>query len=540
MSNQAQSIANDLMVGAGVLYFERDDDTHGLHHLGNVDEFNITTDVTTVEKNSSMNQRRELMASVVTAVNPSATLTMTEYNPYNLALGLFGTENVHNQAAVTLTNQAYTVKSVPGVLELTDANGERYMNVSDVVIGLTAPQPASFKWSNVGSDYAISTDTADSDTITDNHSVAIPEKVMFDASSLGTDYTVDSTGMVITDTDTTDGGGTITISTGSGLSGVTATTNVSIEVTTGTTATGDLDGLVLSVTEGGGSAQTFTATAGLTTETFTTTNGMEITVDVTTGTGLTVTGSAVTAYEVPAGTGSAGGTFKLGLGTFSGTTGETVYVTIVNGTTANGDLAGLQFTVMEGALGGVQSFTATGGSTSELFTLTSGMTITANVTATTGIASNPTVIEAQVTPALSEYEAGKDYILDKQMLRAGIVQIPAGSKIPQNTVVAVSAKVPEGAFVTVSGSSAGEISGRLVFIGDPNIGGMYNIEAWKVKITPEGDFTGLISTDFGSFTLNIRFLADYENHPAYPYYRATLVGRADGSSKTSGVYDPNY
>ena len=85
MANQAQSIANDLMVGAGALYFLRDDDNNkSLHHLGNCDEFNITTDVTTVEKNSSMNKRRELMASVVTAVSPSATLTLTEYNPYNM------------------------------------------------------------------------------------------------------------------------------------------------------------------------------------------------------------------------------------------------------------------------------------------------------------------------------------------------------------------------------------------------------------------------------------------------------------------------
>ena len=44
MANQAFSQAEDLMVGAGELYFQRDDDPNGLHHLGNVGEFNITND----------------------------------------------------------------------------------------------------------------------------------------------------------------------------------------------------------------------------------------------------------------------------------------------------------------------------------------------------------------------------------------------------------------------------------------------------------------------------------------------------------------
>ena len=82
MSNQAFSQAADLMVGAGEFYFQRDDDVNGLHHLGNVDEFNITNDVTTVEKNSSMNRKRELMASVTTAVAASASLTF-EFGVYS-------------------------------------------------------------------------------------------------------------------------------------------------------------------------------------------------------------------------------------------------------------------------------------------------------------------------------------------------------------------------------------------------------------------------------------------------------------------------
>lgn len=538
MANQAQSIANDLMVGAGALYFLRDDDNNkSLHHLGNCDEFNITTDVTTVEKNSSMNKRRELMASVVTAVSPSATLTLTEYNPYNMALGLFGTENVHNQAATSIAT-AYRVNSVPGVLEITDANGERYFNLENLTIGLTTPTPASFAWTNVSGDYSISTTTATNDTLTDNHAVAVPATFKFDASAISsTDYTV-------TDTMLTDvvGGGKVTLDM-TGVSGTTAL-NVEVEVTTAPTNAGDLEDMVVAVSENGGTATNYTVSTSTTSYDVTLSNGCKLTftVDGTVGSETTFT-TVATGFEAnftPAGTGSAGGTIQLKVGTFSGTEDSNVYVNITSGTTAAGNLAGLQFTVIEGGLGAPQAFTATGGSMTETFTLASGATITFDVTATTSIAVSGGMIEAELKAAASEFTAGKDYIVDEQMLRGGIVQIPANSEIKAGDIVMVTANAPEGAFVTVSGASAGEISGRLLYVGDNNIGPNYIIEAWRVKVLPDGDFTGLISTDFGSFTLSIRFIADYESHPAYPYYKCTMVGRADGETKTSGVYDPNY
>ena len=137
MSNQAQSLASDLMVGAGEVWFNRKSaskDSNGFHHLGNVDEFNITVDVTTVEKNSSMNKKRTLMATVTTAVKPSASLTLTEYNPYDLALGLYGEEAITHQEKATLTDEQYTLASVPGIITLTDADGNRYYDVKDIVV----------------------------------------------------------------------------------------------------------------------------------------------------------------------------------------------------------------------------------------------------------------------------------------------------------------------------------------------------------------------------------------------------------------------
>ena len=137
MSNQAQSLASDLMVGAGEVWFNRksaSEDSSGFHHLGNVDEFNITVDVTKVEKNSSMNKKRTLMSSVTTAVKPCASLTLTEYNPYDLALGLYGEEAITKQEAVTLKDEQYTLASVPGIITLTDVDGNRYYDVKDIVV----------------------------------------------------------------------------------------------------------------------------------------------------------------------------------------------------------------------------------------------------------------------------------------------------------------------------------------------------------------------------------------------------------------------
>ena len=143
MANQAYSEAKDLAVGAGELYFHRSDDANGFHHMGDAQDFNITTDTTKIEHNSSMNKARELMDSAVTATKVSAKVKLFEYNPYNVALGLYGTENVKHQAAVTLTDEEYTVASVPGIIQLKDADGNRYLNVTGVTMRPKVAIPAT-------------------------------------------------------------------------------------------------------------------------------------------------------------------------------------------------------------------------------------------------------------------------------------------------------------------------------------------------------------------------------------------------------------
>lgn len=231
MANQAASEAEDLQLGAGTLYFLRNSDNNkGFHHLGNAEEFTITMDVTTVEKNSSMNRRRELMTSVVTAVKPTGTITLDEYNPFNVALGLYGNENAHEQAAATLTDEPYTVNSVPGIIRLKDADGNGYYNVSGISVKPATSTPASATFTG-----GIST---------------------------------------VTDTD----GGTITLS---GTYTGTSAKTISVKITSAATKAGNLAGVAFEWSELGGIPHTVTLTGS-------TGGGLTEPVELT-GTGLTLT-----------------------------------------------------------------------------------------------------------------------------------------------------------------------------------------------------------------------------------------------------------
>lgn len=394
MSNQAFSESADLMVGAGELYFKRKDDPNGFHHLGNAESFNITTDVTTVEKNSSMNKRRELMASVVTAVAPSASITMNEYNPYNLALGLFGEEHLHTQEELTLTDESYVVDSVPGIIEVKDADGNRVYKLHDVSLKLANPKSASM---NPAAGQAL-------------------------------------------------------------ISGK-GTTNV-----------------------------------------------------------------------------------KVG-GAYTGSTDKTYYIWVSHDVTAPGDVAGLELKYgTTPVLGSAQKVTPTTGTgTTDTVTIADGIVLDVTIEATTGDFSNVSpsqFYKIECKASSSDLKEGVDYLIEEQSSRAGFIKIMDTPKIEKGDMILVTAKASEASLITVSGASAGEIEGELMFIGDPNQGDVYVIEAWDVKVQPDGDLTGLISDDFGSFDLTVKFLTDYKNHPEYPYYKVTKVGSAGGTEVKTGKYDP--
>ena len=389
MANQAFSLSEDLMVGAGEVWFKRSDDANGWHTFGNCDEMNITVDVTKVEKNSSMNRKRTLMQSVVTAVKPTTTITLTEYNAYNLALGLYGTEAVTHIDEKDVVDELYTVVSVPGIITLVDADGNRVFNAKNIIVKPESAIPAMASF------------------------VSVP-------SSLGTLATTTNKNDTITDT--------------------------------------------------------------------------------------------------------AGGKLTINAGTYSASTDTRIFMTIKTAPTSSGDLNCMKIEVKEGVAGIAQSFTVSSSKLTDTFTLTSGATIEANVEAST-----------------TTYTKGRDYFYDEQSASAGVIKFNVGSAISAGDKVKVSYHIDEANLINVSLADAGDIEGEFLYIGDNNSGPNYTIEGFRTKISPSGDLSGLIGTDFGSFQLTVDFLDDSEHHPDYPFARVTATSRSgDTSEAKAGTYHPEW
>ena len=408
MANQAFSLSEDLMVGAGEVLFKRSDDANGWHTLGNCDEMNITVDVTKVEKNSSMNRKRTLMQSVVTAVKPTTTITLTEYNAYNLALGLYGTEAVTHIDEKDVVDELYTVVSVPGIITLVDADGNRVFNAKNIIVKPESAIPAMASF------------------------VSVP-------SSLGTLATTTNKNDTITDT--------------------------------------------------------------------------------------------------------AGGKLTINAGTYSASTDTRIFMTIKTAPTSSGDLNGMVIEVKEGVAGIAQSFTVSSTKLTDTFTLTSGATITATVTASDTFTQTSVgaTIEAKVEASTTTYTKGRDYFYDEQSASAGVIKFNVGSAISAGDKVKVSYHIDEANLINVSLADAGDIEGEFLYIGDNNSGPNYTIEGWRVKVSPSGDLSGLIGTDFGSFQLTVDFLDDSEHHPDYPFARVTATSRSgDTSEAKAGTYHPEW
>ena len=408
MANQCSSLSSDLMVGAGEVWFKRSDDANGWHTLGNCDEMNITVDVTKVEKNSSLNRKRTLMQSVVTAVKPTTTITLTEYNAYNMALGLYGTEAVTHIDEKDVVDELYTVVSVPGIITLVDADGNRVFNAKNIVVKPESAIPAMASF------------------------VSVP-------SSLGTVATTASKDDTLTDT--------------------------------------------------------------------------------------------------------AGGKLTINAGTYSASTDTRIFMKIKTAPTSSGDLNGMEIEVKEGVAGVAQSFTVSSTKLTDTFTLTSGATITATVTSSDTFTQTTVgaTIEAKVEASTTEYTKGRDFFYDEQSASAGVIKFNVGSAISAGDKVKVSYHIDEANLINVSLADAGDIEGEFLYIGDNNSGPNYTIEGWRVKVSPSGELSGLIGTDFGSFQLQVDFLDDSEHHSDFPFARVTATSRSgDASEAKAGTYHPEW
>ena len=156
-------------------------------------------------------------------------------------------------------------------------------------------------------------------------------------------------------------------------------------------------------------------------------------------------------------------------------------------------------------------------------------------------------IQAMQITTYEEYSAamynlvkGVDYDCSEQDARAGIIRFLPNGSLKTGDAVLVSASVPERTFSNVSLGDAGDIEGELLFVGDANVGINYTIEGWRVKVSPDGDLSGLISSDFGSYKLKVDFLDDSEHHPQFPYAKVTAIERVSDAQSGKGEYLPEW
>lgn len=111
--------------------------------------------------------------------------------------------------------------------------------------------------------------------------------------------------------------------------------------------------------------------------------------------------------------------------------------------------------------------------------------------------------------------AGTDYEVDGT---TGRIKILSGGTITDGSTVTVDYSYAVVALNTIAGGKASTVEGYLRFIGDPTAGPKYEVEVWRVSVSPEGAVP-FIQDDFGSWSLTLKALGDNANHPNEPYYR---------------------
>ena len=149
MSNYAFSNPDSIMLGAGELYFLKDGDEMGYHHLGNISSFSLNTDVETIEKYGSMAKRRELMHSVESQVSITGNMTFNEYDQYNLMLATLGLQHEEYQSALVVNNQTYSVEEIPALIYLSPDIKRRFRNVMNLTVNPQVQTGYETRWLDI-------------------------------------------------------------------------------------------------------------------------------------------------------------------------------------------------------------------------------------------------------------------------------------------------------------------------------------------------------------------------------------------------------
>ncbi|MBU0995966.1 MAG: hypothetical protein KJ737_26020 [Proteobacteria bacterium] len=154
-------------------------------------------------------------------------------------------------------------------------------------------------------------------------------------------------------------------------------------------------------------------------------------------------------------------------------------------------------------------------------TFQEGETITGGTsTATASVTSISTKKDVVVTDAATpttRYILGTDYSLD---LAGGLLRKLKTGSI--STTCFVSANYGAKTTKSIRALANSETTGELLFIPTSDDGPRWKIEGWKVSLSINGA-VGFITEDVGSIPMTAEFLADTDNHPDEPFYRATEI-----------------
>jgi len=121
------------------------------------------------------------------------------------------------------------------------------------------------------------------------------------------------------------------------------------------------------------------------------------------------------------------------------------------------------------------------------------------------------VTNVSLSSGTTTYQEGTDYEVDYS---AGVIYVPESSTIPDGTTVTVTYDTQSAELTQIDSGSLYQISGRLLFIADPPVGAVVDVEG-DVQLRPEGDLN-LIGDDF----LEVKFRGTFTKESAQRIFRA--------------------
>lgn len=132
---------------------------------------------------------------------------------------------------------------------------------------------------------------------------------------------------------------------------------------------------------------------------------------------------------------------------------------------------------------------------------------------------DPTATPPVLTSNSVTLASGTDYVLLDPV--QGIFYIPAGSTIASHAVT-VTYHTLVGNFDQVAACTVPFVQGHIYFSPDPVDGQSIACDVWKVNLNPNGQF-GLISDDYGNWSLDGNILDNTANTPNAPFYQYTFL-----------------